>query len=353
MSLGPGDLLPLNSLTGRGVVQGSDLFPTLPTGALVLESQTATAIQGFVLNSVTQWGADPTGASDSTSAIQAGINSGLPIYFPPGVYVVSSTLTITGVANHGQIIRGSGATASDGTGTNKTIIRPTSVVTTVFTIDGTPFGGYIQGLCISDLTIDMVNVTDASTSIAFNQIQAFDCTYERVRLINDGVNKTGFRFNAGAYDTNLTNCQFGQLVGAGQSAGNRATTIGFFNCDIRGVSLTWTLNFSFFGGSIQGPYKATSVQYLAPGVSPYGYTLNTVGLYICPYVNIDSALHTSFYGTDFENGGGYPTTFNDGTHGTFNLISGVKVTANATNTIFINPGFEGCYLYDLGVRTRA
>ena len=70
-------------------------------------------------------------------------------------------------------------------------------------------------------------------------------------------------------------------------------------------------------------------------------------------MSVDSALHTSFVGTDFENGGGYPATFNDGTHGTANLIAGVLVTAGATNTVFINPGFEGCYLLDQGSRTRA
>ena len=72
-----------------------------------------------------------------------------------------------------------------------------------------------------------------------------------------------------------------------------------------------------------------------------------------PMCRSNSSLHMTFTGTDFENGGGYPTTFNDGVHGTFNLISVIQVTNNASNTVFINPGFEGCYLWDKGTRTRA
>lgn len=40
--------------------------------------------------SVKDFGADPTGVSDSTAAIQVAINTGLSLIFPPGVYSVSS-----------------------------------------------------------------------------------------------------------------------------------------------------------------------------------------------------------------------------------------------------------------------
>jgi polygalacturonase len=57
---------------------------------------------------VTDYNADPTGASDSTAAIQAAINDGnrcgarcngstrknAIVYFPPGTYLVSSTIEV-------------------------------------------------------------------------------------------------------------------------------------------------------------------------------------------------------------------------------------------------------------------
>ena len=49
--------------------------------------------------SVLDFGADPTGTSDSTTAIQNAINSGKPILFPPGTYLTSSTITHTGSVN--------------------------------------------------------------------------------------------------------------------------------------------------------------------------------------------------------------------------------------------------------------
>lgn len=44
---------------------------------------------------VVDYGADSTGALDSSSAIQAALNAGTTIYFPNGTYLVESTLTVT------------------------------------------------------------------------------------------------------------------------------------------------------------------------------------------------------------------------------------------------------------------
>jgi hypothetical protein len=46
-------------------------------------------------NVVTQFGADPTGVADSTSAIQAAMDSDYAVFFPSGVYKTSSTITIS------------------------------------------------------------------------------------------------------------------------------------------------------------------------------------------------------------------------------------------------------------------
>ncbi len=47
--------------------------------------------------SVTSYGADPTGRADSSTAIQAAINSGATtVYFPTGVYVINRTILVSG-----------------------------------------------------------------------------------------------------------------------------------------------------------------------------------------------------------------------------------------------------------------
>ncbi|SIT46241.1 conserved hypothetical protein [Paraburkholderia ribeironis] len=46
--------------------------------------------------SVKRFGVQGDGMTDDTAAIQVALNSGLPLYFPPGIYLYSNTLTATG-----------------------------------------------------------------------------------------------------------------------------------------------------------------------------------------------------------------------------------------------------------------
>jgi parallel beta-helix repeat protein len=77
-------------------------------------------IQGAVFN-VLDYGADPTGSADSTSAIQAAINAAQngvsTVYFPAGTYKTSSSLNVTRPLS---IV---------GAGSNCTNIKPTSAIT--------------------------------------------------------------------------------------------------------------------------------------------------------------------------------------------------------------------------------
>jgi hypothetical protein len=73
----------------------------------VLSGAIATTLHAWIegisyANIVTDYGADPTGVADSTTAIQAALNASLVILVPPGTYKLTSTLI--GRAN--QIIRG-------------------------------------------------------------------------------------------------------------------------------------------------------------------------------------------------------------------------------------------------------
>jgi len=122
------------------------------------------------INVVTEYGADPTGTTDSTSAIQNAINAlpsggsatgfvissgGGTIYFPKGTYKVSSTLTV----NNGLVrLIGDGrwSTVIKYTGTGD-CLRMTVPATNTYmggvedlTIDGFSAGGAATGLHIGD-----------------------------------------------------------------------------------------------------------------------------------------------------------------------------------------------------------
>ena len=357
--------IPLTSLTAHGTPAATDLIPIMPAGGTQLLNSTAADVQNYVLTSVKAYGAKGDGTTDDTSAIQAAINSGLPIYFPPGVYVTSATLTVQSPKNDGQVLRGSGSYYSDGSvgfsstpPAGTTVIRPTAAVSKVFVIDGTPIGGagltWVQGFGLQNLAIDMVNMTDSTASMAIQQIQAWDVTYDRVRVLRFGVNKLSWDFRAGAFTSQINNSAGGTIYFDGVSFANATTTISLNNCDIQSIYHDHFQNITLHGGAVQQPYNSSlPILYLAPGTTPYGYVPNTGGLYAIVLSNIQYSLNFTSIGTDWEQGGGsFPSTYNDGTHGSHTLIPVLEVSANSTNTTFINPGFAGMYLLDFGVNTR-
>lgn len=350
MTLGVGDLVPLNGLTPLGAPVASDLLPVLR--APPLQSVTAAGLQAFVVNSVKAYGAVGDGVTDDTGAIQSAINTGGAFYFPAGVYLITQTLRFTGAANHGQVVRGAGPVASDGSGAGKAVIRPGASCSVAILIDGTPFGGYVQGFGLEDLTIDMVNMPDVSTSVAVQQVQAFDVRYVNVRVTNFGLNKASWLFNAGAYTSRLSNCQGGLIEFNGENYTNQTTSIILENCDIYSIAHFYFTNITLIGGAVQQPFsESVSIDYLPPGITPYGYLPNTMGLYIAVMSDIGQSYSFTSIGCDWEQGGGYPETYDDGTHGTLTLIRVIRVQSTCLNTTFINPTFAGMYLLDYGVNT--
>jgi hypothetical protein len=246
----PGSIVPLTALTPLGAPVGTDILPIQRTSPM--QSATAAGLQAFTINSVMAYGAVGDGVTDDTGAIQSAINTGAPFYFPAGVYVISSTLLFTTAANHGQVMRGAGPTASDGNGAAKAVIRPASGVSVAIQIDGTPFGTYLQGFGLEDLTIDMVNMADAATSVAIQQIQAFGGRYKNVKVYNDGDNKRAWQFLTGAYTTSLHNCKGAFVECIGMSTGNGVTTLSFYDFDGDQFSSIYTNSITVIGGAWQG-----------------------------------------------------------------------------------------------------
>lgn len=259
-----GGAIPLTGLAPRGTPQATDLVPLLPAGGTQMLSTQAGDLQNFVLTSVKAFGALGDGVTDDTAAIQSAINSGLPIFFPPGTYVTSASLLVETYASNGQLLRGSGTWGAPGTynsaayGPGATVIKPTSAVTAVFVIDGAPIsgGGYslswIQGFGMENLLIDMANMPDAATSAAIEQIQAWDAHYASVRVVNDGASKRAWLLKAGAFTTTLLNTQGNILDMEGANASFGVTTITVMNHDGGSLICNWCANIRVTGGAFQG-----------------------------------------------------------------------------------------------------
>jgi hypothetical protein len=344
---------PLSALAPRGQIQASDQLPVLPAGAPQLQSTTAGAILGYVRNYPAGIYCD--GVHDDTAALQAAIDGGSSFDLPPGVCVTSASLHVGSSASSGQAIRGAGAPAANGSGVGKTTIMPTAAVTTAVVIDGTPFGGYIQGYSIETLGIDMSRMAPGAK--AFTQLQAYDVHYSRVRVFNDG-GKTSWNIGPGAYATSLDDVQ-GNLVYCLGNGVNNPTTITLVNPDIHGLNVEQCANVTTIGGAVQPAYSpSNNVVYLPPGTSPLGFGVNSDGMYLSLDSYLSNSQFFSSIDTDFEAlseppltcgvpGWGFGT-YNDGLNGCHPMVVGIQIGGGVHNVSFIDPTFAGMYLLNSG-----
>lgn len=280
--------LPISGLGPHSPVAATDTLPCAQSGSPQAYACQVGDLKKFALTSIDTFGADPAGAADSTGAIQAALNSGQSVSCN-GIYKTSSTLTLSTTANHGQVLEGAGWTNGSGTLTTagRCVFKPVPGMTgAVFRIDGTPFSGYVQGFGFENLTVDLTNMSDVSTNIAFNQAQAYDGEYKNVRVVNDGANKRAWLFSTGAYTTVLNNTQGNILDFEGTSTSSGVTTITVMNHDGGGVISNYANSLKFLGGAFQG--RSNTKFYIRNGTD-YQIETDVEGGGV--YLNVDSSVN--------------------------------------------------------------
>ncbi len=305
----------LTSLTGKSPVVSTDAVPVQASGGNTLQQATASDIRKYVLTSVDTYGADPTGSADSTTAWQNAINSGLPLTCQ-GTYKVSATLLVGSPANDGQVIRGGGSWGrpdafNSTTPAGACVIKPTAAVAIAIKIDGTGFSGggsgtsWVQGFSIENLSIDMTNMTDASTSVGINQVQAWDCYYKAVRVRNDGTAKRAWLFSTGAYVSTLMNTQGNILDFEGTNSSNGVTTITVLGHDGGQAILNYANSIRFIGGAFQG--TGTTKFYIRNSADTH---IETDAEGTGTYLNVDSSVNGIFSRSELQ---GFSGTYMTGT----------------------------------------
>jgi len=247
------------TVTGTLTVQG--------TTTLASETITGTSVHGgdatFNGNAfihgpdpwfdVRQFGAVGNGSTDDTTAIQSAItaavsNAGGRVYFPPGTYLISSTLTIT-----------SDNVELQGAGWSSQILAKNTFATSPMVQSVAPGGGAFRyGIRIADLFINGNSVAGV-TGLQLDTTYQAKVDHVRIRFCGaTSLFLNGSSGNVGAY-TNVTDCTItdgttassigvttnfhewvtikGGLVGTYNVAGGTAIKINNLNCRIIGVGI--------------------------------------------------------------------------------------------------------------------
>ncbi|HEV2364030.1 MAG TPA: hypothetical protein VGS12_07510 [Caulobacteraceae bacterium] len=337
----------ISQLPAAAALAGTEAVPVVQSG---LTRQTTTGaianLTASLTNALTFGGIDPTGATDSTAGLQAAISSGSSLFLPCGIYVISANLKIDAAINDGQMIVGAGSTDAGESGACKTIIRPTSAVTNAFKINGADFGGYVQNLAIRDLAVDMVNMPSGSNG--FYEAQAYDVAYSNVRVVSapPSSGSNSWYFAPGAFLTQMRDCAGGSVTWSASGTNDpRETTI--VNCDLQSIQATYASNLTFVGGGIASSYYSGLPVIWVPAGSantPVGLT-NSAGIYLFIVDELANTADVNLIGADIGANSGFPSTYNDGTHGSLPAYAAIQLNA-AVETLLTDPTFVNLYLYD-------
>ena len=190
------------------------------------------------LNVVTMFGADPTGAADSTTAIQDALNAipagGGVVYVPSGTYKVSSTLTAGSITT----LQGDGSsTVLSAAGTSFSgsymieLANPASTyqvaVRDLYLIPGTLSGSTLSGP--GGIQIDNTGWSGGTTTIIGDTLH----TLENVTVFNAGGD--GFHFDNHVREMRVRGCKnyrsagYGFYIGPGTGSGG-CTDSHFTDC---------------------------------------------------------------------------------------------------------------------------
>jgi len=195
---------PLNSaiefIVGNAVtsITGDASAITYNQGGTGAQERTVKSkLQEFV--SVKDFGAVGDGVTDDTAAIQAAINTGLPVHAPAGTYVITSTINMESGAsatfNQGPQLRGDGI--------NQTIFDNRVSSAPMFDIKagGVTGTNFLMGAVLENFQIKRITTQSSQTAIKINASYMLDI--RQVRIAN--ITGKGIHIECASGDPDASN----------------------------------------------------------------------------------------------------------------------------------------------------
>jgi hypothetical protein len=228
------------------------------------------------------------GISDDTAAILAAIATNRPVYVPPGTYLVSSTIYLTGVWNPTLGLYMGAQLFGEGTG-NTTIKAAVGFSNTYVIFIGNPNyktdGKYSVQNRLEGITVDPFNQTDDVNHSGVYLMGTYNFVIRDLKIgnIQYPFNRWDLNLGRGVYEGNI-DAVYGQQLQIASDTTDRVTDVNLLGGSWTFINIVNALGINFELPTIQGTTAA-------------GYQANRV--------QITSCYNISFTKGDLEGSGTY------------------------------------------------
>jgi len=282
-----------------------------------LTKATYAMIDGAPIN-VLDYGADPTGVADSTSAIQAAIDAASTVYIPAGTYIISSSLTL-----HGNL-------TIQGESKNATIIKASPGFATNSYLDSMmqdpTSSSILPRVFLRDFTLDGQDAATFFAALKFDRV--YDSWFENVYIRQSKGHGMYLRAPVNGGMQNIyVNAPAGNAVWIVADAGTGQWHLGALLCDnganVPAVYVTQTSQnkFTLLADSVRVENGYSEVV----SVNSFTITTDNAIFFACNSIRAETAPHPSAVN---------PTVFKN-TGRTMYAVSDVRLGGSATGWTYI------------------
>ena len=304
----------------RDLTSGTATTGYIPAGANAVTTTVQAKLRQTI--SVIDFGADPTGVADSTTAFSNALaaclnigveGGGVELYFPKGTY--KGVIVITGqnqndAGQYSLTLNGYGATLKGRAG-DTSIIKVNGAVANI--PDPSPSGSiYANGLVIQGFSFDMAAMTNSAANYAIAAQHSYACALRDVGVLNEPNLGGGLFLGSQTYTWTVQNFNCTRVSIKGYNATTNLSSVhNFYNLDAVQVVLENVFNIGFYGGVLQGSMDhfnlVNSVQNLTvigmdlegPNTGEVVYKIGTACRYITSIGNTPGGYNINSYSSGF------------------------------------------------------
>lgn len=240
-----------------------------------LTKATYSMISGAAAN-VVDYGADPTGVNNSTSAFAAAIAASKHIFIPQGTFLVD-TILLNDVK--GYLVEGASTTG--------TIIKGTASATKVLQVTGSTPGGLNTYNVFKNFTVDMtlMNSTTPGAAVGVFMKNTWGNSFYNVNVNAVTSSQRSILIDAHVYTSVFENCDFQGLTGVIEIAGfdpsitYSTTTLTFIGCSFGQCLASYVSGLTFIQPIAQGNLNKMQLSNVS-SVTIVGGDIEGTGIYL-------------------------------------------------------------------------